>query len=200
MRMRLVTLFLWMSACAVAPETSEVPPAPEVAAAPAELPGDSIYQLEIALENQDGGTIDLAVHRGHPTLVSMFYANCPMACPMLIGDIKALEAGLSEAERAEVRVLLVSLDPERDTPELLSGVVETHDLDTARWTLARTDADDVREVAAVLGIAYRALDDGEMNHSSIVTLVDRLGAPVQRMEGLGQDASAVQAAVARMMK
>lgn len=180
-------LLLWLGLLGCgSPEVAAPDP---VAAALAEpLPDDSIYQLETALETHTGATTTLAVHRGHPTIVSMFYANCPMACPMLIQEVQRLEAGLSEDDRAELRVLLVSLDPGRDTPELMSGVVQTHQLDAGRWTLARpADEAAVREVAAVLGIQYRALADGEMNHSSILTLVDRQGRIQARIDGLGHD-------------
>lgn len=180
-------LLLWVALVGCgSPEIAAPDP---VAAALAEpLPDDSIYQLDTALETHGGATTTLAIHRGHPTVVSMFYANCPMACPMLIQEVQRLEAALSPEDRAELRVLLVSLDPGRDTPELMSGVVATHQLDTGRWTLARpSDEAAVREVAAVLGIQYRALADGEMNHSSILTLVDRQGRIQARIDGLGHD-------------
>ncbi len=150
-------------------------------------PGDSIYNLEAKLETHSGEKVDLDLYEGHPTLVSMFYANCPMACPTLIRDVKSMEAKLPRERRQDLRVLLVSLDPERDTPELMTTVTQKHGIDTSRWTLSRTDEAKVREISGVLGISYRMLNDGEMNHSSIVTLVDRRGRIVAQVEGLGQD-------------
>jgi protein SCO1/2 len=117
----------------------------------------------------------------------MFYASCPMACPMLIEDVRALERQVPDDARDDLRVLLVSLDPARDTPEALADVVRRHAIDGSRWTLARPAPDDVRLVAAVLGIAYRDDGAGGMNHSSILTLLDRDGRPVVRLEGLQRD-------------
>jgi protein SCO1/2 len=156
-------------------------------AASAAVPTDSLYQLHPTLTDQHGATVGLDVHRGHPVIVTMFYATCPEACPRLIGDLKALEAGLTDAERADLRVLLVSLDPEQDTAERLAEAVREHEVDDARWTLSRTDPDHVREVAAALGIRYRPTGDGEMNHSSLLTLLDRDGRPVAKLEGLDRD-------------
>jgi len=155
------------------------------------LPADSVYALDVALEDDSGETVALGQHRGHPTLISMFYANCPMACPTLIGDVRALEDSLPEAVREDLRVLLVSLDPERDTPALMRGVISDHDIDADRWSLTRPPPERLREIAAVLGVRYRPLSDGEMSHSSIVTLLDRDGRKLQTIEGLNQDASLI---------
>lgn len=170
--------------CLAAPSPAGSPPSTATPAAA--LPGDSVYQLQVDLVDQHGQTVPLSVFAGHPVIVSMFYASCPMACPMLISDVKALEASMTEAERASVRVLLVSLDPAADTPEVLRKVVEQHGLDDKRWRLASPPPARVRDIAAVLGISYQAVEGGELHHSSILTLVDPQGRPVARLEGLRQ--------------
>ena len=76
---------------------------------------------------------------------------------------------------------MVSLDPERDTPAAMSELHARHELD-AQWTLARAPADQVRELAAALGIKYRALDGGEINHSTVVALLDGQGVPRARLD------------------
>jgi protein SCO1/2 len=86
-----------------------------------------------------------------------------------------MERALPESERARLRVLLVSFDPARDTPEALHRFAEGHRADPARWVVARAEENDVRDLAAVLGIRYRALDGGVFNHSSVITLLDADG-------------------------
>jgi protein SCO1/2 len=130
----------------------------------------------------------------------MFYARCPRACPLLIEDVRALEARLPQADREDLRVLLVSLDPDNDTPEAMARVIERRGVDGARWVLARPRAQDVRPIAALLGISYRPGGDGEMDHSSILTLVDADGRVVARHEGVGQDASALVRAIAAVRR
>lgn len=58
-------------------------------------------------------------------------------------------------------------------------------LDPARWTLARTEAHAVRQLAAVLGVRYRALADGGFNHTSELVLLDRDGRPLARTPAAG---------------
>lgn len=177
-----------------APEvTTPAAPAPLVELGP--LPQDSVYLLPIEAVDQDGATAALDRHRGHPVILSMFYASCPTACPMLINDVKAFLVTLTEAERAEVRVVLVSLDPARDDPPALRAAMERHGLDPAAWTLLRTAPGDVRAVAAALGVQYRSAPGGQMNHSTILTLLDPDGRPLARHEGLGRDPAQLRSAL-----
>jgi SCO1/SenC len=50
---------------------------------------------------------------------AMFYAACTTACPMLIAAMQLYESHLDESSRAQLRVLLVSFDAARDTPQQL---------------------------------------------------------------------------------
>jgi protein SCO1/2 len=154
-----------------------------------------IYDLDVALVDQNGKTIGLDVFRGHTVIVSMFYASCPAACPRLIDDILAVEASLDEARRRDLRVLLVSFDAARDTPAALTHLIEARDLDRNRWRLAAASPDQARELAAVLGIKYRKLDDGEFFHTSVLTLLDEKGVPTASAEGLGRASTAMIAAL-----
>ena len=145
------------------------------AAEPPALPSNSLYQLEVKLIDQDGRAVGLDAHRGHPVLVTMFYASCPAVCPMLIDTLRATEKQLDPATRANLRVLMISIDPERDTAEALHRLAGTRHIDTRRWTLAHADAADVRTIAALLNVQYRQLPGGEFNHSTIITLLSPQG-------------------------
>lgn len=155
-------------------------------AAPAAVADDavSLYGLSADLMDQEEREIGLDVHRGQPTVVAMFYATCPHACPALISDIKRIDAALPEERRAEVRYLLVSLDPD-DATATFEQLIAMHGLAADRWRLTKTDASTVRRVAAALGVKYRELPDGSWNHSSILNVLDREGNVVHSVEGLG---------------
>jgi protein SCO1/2 len=147
--------------------------APAFAAADA-VPSSSIYKLQGTLTDQDGRAFDLASLRGQPVLVSMFYTSCQMVCPMLIETVHNTLNALPAAERKDVRVLMVSFDPARDTVAVLKETAAKRHCDS-QWTLARTDDATTRKIAALLGIQYRKLADGEFNHSTVITLLDRDG-------------------------
>jgi protein SCO1/2 len=146
----------------------------------------SLYSLHPQLVDQDGHPISLDVFRGHPVLVTMFYGSCRFACPMLISEVRRIEASLPPAARADLRVLLVSFDPDRDTPAALRAIADRMALDTSRWRLATAPGGDVRVLAAALGIQYRRLDNGEFMHSSVITALGRDGTPTAREDGIGE--------------
>ncbi|AIO68467.1 SCO family protein [Burkholderia oklahomensis] len=176
---------LALIAAACVATTAEGAGLPATAAATAATATDSIYQAKATLADQDGKTFRLADLRGAPTLVSMFYTSCKMVCPMLFETIGlTLDAG-GEAARKRIKVVAVTIDPDRDSVAVLRKTANAHGLD-ARWRLARTDRDSTRAVAALLGIQYRKLASGEFNHSSTIVLLDADGRIVAHTNTLGE--------------
>lgn len=144
----------------------------------------SLYDLSVSLTDQDAKPVSLDTFRGHPTLISMVYASCPATCPLIISTLQKVDAALSDSTRANIRVLLVSLDPEHDTPELMNAAFNRHHVDLARWRFAVASPAQTRDVAAVLGVKYRTTPKGDINHNAVFTVLDRDGRIVQRFEGL----------------
>ena len=159
--------------------------APKAAAKATPLPRDSVYQLAAPMTDQHGRKFDWRARRGSPQVVTMFYTSCQYICPLIVDSGKAIEKSLSPAERGRIDLLLISMDPKRDTPPALLSVATQRKLDTARWTLASPAPDNVRTIAGVLGIRYRALADGEFNHTSALILLDADGRILARTEQIG---------------
>lgn len=155
------------------------------AAANEPLSRDSVYQLPVTLTDQHGKRFEWKARRGRPQVVSMFYTSCQYICPLIVDSGKAVEKSLTPRQRARLGILLISMDPVRDTPAALAAVAGKRGLDPARWTLARPAAGDVRAIAGVLGIRYRALADGEFNHTSALVLLDGEGRELARTEQVG---------------
>jgi protein SCO1/2 len=158
------------------------------------LPPDSVYNLQVRVEDQFGEFSGLDRYKGKPVLVTMFYASCPHVCPLLISTIQLMESELSDAERANLRVLTISIDPERDTPMKLHETMERHSADATRWSMVRPDPGDLRAITGVFGVRYKQLPDGEFNHTTRIVLLDREGTQVASTEQLGRlDSSFLQA-------
>jgi len=150
------------------------------------LASDSVYQLDIALTDQNDRARTFASQRGRVSLVSMFYATCRFTCPLIIDALRQTEQALDAEARARLAVLLVSFDPEQDTPEELLALAVQRKLDLQRWTLARTESANVRTLAAILDIRYRELPDGEFSHTSPLILLDAQGRILARTDVLGK--------------
>ena len=149
------------------------------------LPRDSVYQLPLVLTDQAGHASDWRTRRGAPQVVAMFYTSCQYICPLIVDSGKAVDKRLTPAQRARLKILLVSMDPRRDTPAALRHIVDKRQLDTTRWTLASPPQGEVRAVAGVLGVRYRELANGEFNHTSALLLLDADGRILARTEQVG---------------
>ena len=189
----------WAACLCLAACGSPAEPAPAPMAPVALAEGESLFQLEMALEDQAAQPFELARLRGHPVIVTFFYSHCETMCPTIISDLRSIEAGLSPQARDALRVVLVSFDGERDTTERLRVVAAERAIDIHRWTLVRGEDAEVRTLAATLGMTYRRTSNGELAHGAILTLLDGEGRVVRTIEGTGRDASAMQAAVERLV-
>ena len=169
-------------------ETTESASAPAVA-------GPSIYGLDLALTDQDGRSWVLSDLRGRVWVAAMMYSSCKSTCPRVTEDMKAIESRLVAAGRDSVGFALFSFDPGRDTPAALRAFARSHGLDASRWHLFAASEDGVRDLAAVLGMKYKAEESGEIAHSAMIFVIDRDGVVTHRQVGIGQDSDELVAAV-----
>lgn len=171
----------------------------EPLAADAPLPGASLYHLDAVWTDHRGETLRLADLRGGPVIVTMIYASCETACPILVRDAGRVFDALPEGVRDRTRVLVVSFDPARDAPERLAAYVDASGLDHPNWRFAVGEPHATRALAALLGVRYRELENGMFSHTNLITVLGPDGAVRQRSEGLGQPVEpAVEAVTAAL--
>lgn len=160
----------------------------------------SVYDLETTWTNQDGQAVPMASLAGKPRIVVLFFSRCGYACPLITADLKKIEQGLPETDRNRVGFVMASFDSERDVPSSLKAFAETKGLTPDRWLLLHGDADQVRELAAVLNVRYRRDDDGNFDHSNVITVLDDQGRIVFQREGLEGDPAEVVKAVSALLR
>ncbi len=148
------------------------------------LPGRSVYQLQGQWYTAEGGTMTLADLRGTPVVTLLFYGTCAHACPTLVHELQRLDKKLKPTERSQVKYLLVTFDPENDTPESLKEFAAEKELDLERWKFLHGSAHQVRELALLLGVQYRLTGNGNFSHTSRLTLLDRDGLIVTAADGI----------------
>jgi protein SCO1/2 len=144
----------------------------------------SLFELGFPFTDADGHTRRLEEFRGEPFVASMVYTNCTSVCPRITADLRSLDRALPADLRARTRFVLFSLDPARDTPAALADFAERHGLDRSRWTLLACAEDDMRTLAAVLGVRFRPDGAGEIAHSAVIAVVDGRGVVRHRQVGL----------------
>lgn len=134
------------------------------------------FGRELALNGHDGKPRTLADFRGKAVLVFFGYTHCPDVCPTTLADAaQALKALGKDADR--VQVLFVTVDPERDTPDVLSKYVPAFD---PRFLGLHGDAAAIQKAAKEFRIYYekrpgKAPGEYTMDHSGQSYVFDAQG-------------------------
>ncbi len=179
---------------------AELPPCCRPAVPLGKPTDKSLYLLDSKWTSDVGKTIPLSVLRGRPQVVAMFFSSCEYACPIIVNDMRTLEAKLPANVRAKTDFLLVSFDTKRDTVAALAAYRKKEKIPTANWTLLRGGEDDVRELAALLGINYSQDARGQFAHSNVITVLNAEGEIAFQQPGLNAAPTALVDAVAKAAK
>jgi protein SCO1/2 len=161
-----------------------------------ELPGDSVYHAGSTWTTQDDQTIALTDLSGTVQVISFVYTYCEHTCPTIVARLKAIDSRLPDTVRPYVSFTLVSLDPERDTPDVLEAFMQKRALDPRHWTMLHGQPGDVRELSAMLGVRYRPMGSSDFAHSNMITVLDGDGAVHYQMQGLSEDLAGIVEAIA----
>lgn len=183
--MRLLFLLSMLLSAFAASTASVIAAEPLAKTATVAIAKDSVYQLSDSFTDQHAQVFKLAARSGKVQLVAMFYSSCQYACPLIIDSALGVEHALDPLARNKLAVLFISFDPARDTPAVLAALADKRKLDGSRWTLARAETLSVAKIAALLGVRYRELANGEFNHSSQLILLDAQGRILARTEKMG---------------
>jgi protein SCO1 len=128
------------------------------------------------LTTQAGETLHHTDLDGKVLLVSFVFTTCNGSCPATthrMGQIQAelQKRGLLKEDR--VRLLSITLDPERDTADVLARYMHLYDAEPKSWTFLTGSPPEVRKVVAAWGMWARPAANGQLDHPSRIFLVDR---------------------------
>jgi protein SCO1/2 len=133
---------------------------------------------DFALITEKGQVLRLADLKGQVLLVSFIFTTCNGSCPATTHRMAQVQEAL-KARRlgpdGRVRLLSITLDPARDTPDALSRYMRLYDVDPANWTFLTGPAADVAKVIAAWGMWVRPAANGQLDHPSRIFLVDPRG-------------------------
>jgi protein SCO1/2 len=134
----------------------------------------------IVLTDQFGRRTSLTDFRGRPVLVTFAFGHCTTVCPAIV---HAVRAARTAANRAEVPIVVISIDPWRDTPARLPSLA-------AAWQLGPEDrvlsgsVEEVGQTLDRLGIGRRRDETtGDIEHAGTVMGLDNRGHIVWRLDG-----------------
>ena len=150
----------------------------------------SIYNLPSKWTNQNGQNLEMKDLKGKVLVMVMIYTSCKAACPRLVADMRNIESRLSENIKPDVKFLLVSIDPEVDTPARLKEFAIANKMDGGQWDFLRSTEENTREFAAVLAVNYKKIAPLDFSHSNIISVFNAEGELTFQQEGLGVNSEA----------
>ena len=155
----------------------------EKSPAKGEIYANSIFQLDSKWQNQEGKDLYLKDLKGKNLVVVLIFTSCQTACPLLVADMRKVEAKIDKEKLKETTLVLVSIDPANDTPEVLKKYAQREKIDREPYTLLRGDVESTRELANVLAVKYKEITPILFSHSNIISVFDKNGEMVSQEEG-----------------
>ena len=146
---------------------------------------ESIFNLTSKWKTQDNKTIEIKYFKGKVTVMVMIYTSCKAACPRLVADMRDIESKMPKDKLSDLNFVLVSIDPEVDTPERLKTFAKANFMDAPHWTFLQGTKTTVQEFANVLSVKYKQIAPMDFSHSNIISVFDKKGILIHQQEGLG---------------
>jgi len=162
------------------------------------LPDMSIFHLPSTWNTQDNQQIELKDLQGNILVMVMIYTSCEFACPRLVANMKNIESQIKKNIKDQVKLILVSIDPERDTPQMLKSFAIENEMDGDQWLFLQGTEQSVRDFANVLAVKYKQISPMDFSHSNIISVLDQLGTLQHQQEGLGVDNKETIAKIAEL--
>jgi protein SCO1/2 len=133
---------------------------------------------DFTLTTQDEKPLRFGDLGGRVRLVSFIFTTCNGSCPATTHRMAQVQEtlrakGLDKA--GKVQLLSISLDPTRDTPEVLRGYVKLYDVEPANWSFLTGPKEKVEKVISDWGMWARPAANGQLDHPSRIFLVDPKG-------------------------
>lgn len=170
LRILIVALVVLVAAMFLLPraQRGEAPQTATVLPEPRPLPG-------VSFTDESGSAAQLADYKGNFTLLFFGFTNCPDVCPLTLSLLSQVRKDIaSRAPQLVPRVLFVSVDPNRDTPERIAAYLDGFDAEFAGVTAS--DAE-LAPLLAMLGVAVEKHEHGGANynvvHNSAIYVLDQ---------------------------
>ena len=151
---------------------SQQQPLPKIAPAPG-----------FRLISQDGTQVALTDLRGKVVAVTFIFTYCSATCPVLTPKMSLVQGQLGSDFGSKVVFASITVDPERDTPEVLKLYAQAHGADVAGWSFLTGPPAVIQDITRRYGVFASKSANGDIEHSFLTSIVDRRG--VLRVQYLG---------------
>ncbi len=130
---------------------------------------------EFTLTTHQGKPFSLRDLRGKVVALTFIFTACTDTCPMLTAKLVAIQRKLAANAKSKVFFAAVTVDPERDTPEVLHRYAKAHRADPAHWVFLTGSRTEIDDVTRHYGIYKKQQAKGDVDHTFLTSLIDKEG-------------------------
>jgi protein SCO1/2 len=130
---------------------------------------------DFALTTQDGARLSLEDLRGKVVAVTFIYTSCIDTCPLLTAKLVGLQSRFGADFGRTVVFVGITVDPERDTPDVLRRYAEGHGARLGGWAFLTGQPAAIRDVTRRYGVFARKMPRGDVDHTFLTSVIDASG-------------------------
>lgn len=147
------------------------------------------------LIDQDGAEFRLSEYfnTGKPLVVAFIYTSCPVVCPGITAELKAVFKNANKKYDNKFNFLVIGFDTENDTPERLYDYGSKYSADFKRFRFATSDPDTIKAMASKFGFFYAKASDGSFDHMDMATVIAQDGRIYKQVYGVRSRAEQIEA-------
>jgi protein SCO1/2 len=138
---------------------------------------------EFTLTSQDGAQVALADLRGKVVAVTFIYTLCTATCPVLTPMMSFVQDRLRADFGAKIAFVSITVDPDRDTPEVLKEYAQAFGANLAGWSFLTGTPAAIQDVTRRYGVYASKTETGDVDHTFLTSIVDPRG--ILRVQYLG---------------
>jgi protein SCO1/2 len=146
------------------PQFSQQEPLPKIAAAP-----------EFALISQDRAPVSLGDYRGKVVAVTFIFTLCTTTCPVLTPMMSFVQDQLGTDFGAKIAFVSITVDPQRDTPEVLRDYAQAFGANLSGWAFLTGAPDAIADVTRRYGVFADRTADDNVDHTFLTSIIDQRG-------------------------
>jgi protein SCO1/2 len=128
---------------------------------------------EFKLTDQDRKPFQFSSTRGKLVLVTFIFTTCPDVCPLLTAKLAAIQRTMEAKKMRDYSLVSITTDPERDDTAVLKDYANRFKADLKHWSFLTGSRQELTKVWKVFGVNVTKTESGQVQHTSLTTLVDQ---------------------------
>lgn len=130
---------------------------------------------DFTLTSQTDNPVSIGDFRGKVVAVTFIFASCTDTCPLLTDKMAQVQDSLGDQFGRDIVFVSITVDPQRDTPEVLKQYAESFGANPRGWYFLTGAADAIDSVLQSYGVYARQTQTGDFDHTFLTSLIDSQG-------------------------